>query len=116
MDSERLFNIFYQSHAGSWAILILFFVLTCIFRKQKVTAMITRLLYLVMLISGAGMLFIWGFPMVYVIKGILAIVLIALMEMIQGRLRRGEPTLVHWIIMVVVLALVVLTGFGVISF
>lgn len=116
MDNERLFNIFYQIHAGSWAILVIFFILTCFLRKQKVTGMITKLFYLLMLVSGAGMLFMLGFPMMYVIKGILAVALIAFMEMIQGRLRRGEPTLVHWLVMVVLLVVVVLMGFGVISF
>ncbi|WP_010269249.1 DUF1516 family protein [Paenibacillus senegalensis] len=116
MDSERLFNIFYQIHAGSWAILVIFFLLTCFLRKQKVTGMITRLFYVLMLVSGAGMLYMLGFPMMYVIKGILAVALIAFMEMIQGRLRRGEPTLIHWVVMVILLALIVLMGFGVIAF
>lgn len=116
MDSERLYNIFYQIHAGSWAILVIFFILTCFLRKQKVTGMITRLFYVLMLVSGAGMLFMLGFPLMYVVKGILAIALIAFMEMIQGRLRRGESTTVHWVIMVVLLVLIILMGFGVISF
>ncbi|MFD0620049.1 MULTISPECIES: DUF1516 family protein [Paenibacillus] len=111
-----VFNIFYQSHAGSWAILVLMFVISCIFKRQKVTPMITRLFYLIMLVSGIGMLVKLNFPLMYIVKGILALGLIGMMEMIMGRLRRNEPTMMFWIILVVLLALIVCMGYGVISF
>ncbi|OPA81110.1 hypothetical protein BVG16_01870 [Paenibacillus selenitireducens] len=110
------FNMLYQSHAGSWAILILLFVASVIFKRQKVTPMITRLFYLIMLGSGIGMLIEWNFPLMYVIKGILAVFMIGMMEMIMGRVRRNQPTGMFWIIFVILLALIVCMGYGVIKF
>lgn len=118
--SDSLFNIFYQSHAGSWAFIFLLFLLSAIFRRQKVTGMLLRLFYLIMLVSGIGMLIGLGFPLLYVVKGILAVLLIGIMEMILGRLKRGEanggPMPVFWILLVVLGVVVPLMGYGVISF
>ncbi|GIP38920.1 hypothetical protein J31TS4_22000 [Paenibacillus sp. J31TS4] len=114
--SDSLFNIFYQSHAGSWAFIFLLFLLSVIFRRQKVTGMILRLFYIIMVVSGVGMLIGLGFPAMYVIKGILAIILIGLMEMILGRMKRGEakggPMPVFWVLLVVLAVVVPLMGFG----
>lgn len=112
----NMFNIFYQSHAGSWAILIVLFLLSCIFQRQKVTGILLKIFYLIMLVSGIGMLVMLKFPLMYVIKGLLAIVAIGMMEAIMGRLRRKQPTAVFWVILVVALALVILLGFGVLQF
>lgn len=110
------FNMLYQSHAGSWAILILLFVASVAFKRQKVTQMIARLFYLIMIGSGIGMLIQLNYPLMYVIKGILAILLIGMMEMIMGRTRKNQPTGTFWIIFVILLALVVCMGYGVIKF
>ncbi|MCS7461275.1 DUF1516 family protein [Paenibacillus doosanensis] len=109
-----MFNIFYQSHAGSWALMIILFILSVIFYRQKVTQMILRLFYLIMLVSGIGMLTLLGFPLLYVIKGVLAIVLIGMMEMIVARRRRQQSAAPMWIVFVILLVLIVLLGYGVI--
>ncbi|WP_237088841.1 DUF1516 family protein [Paenibacillus larvae] len=70
-----------------------------------------------MLVSGIGMLINWGFPGKYLTKGILAILMIGVIEMIMGRTRRGqgkEPvTLGMWAAFVILLILILLIGFGV---
>ncbi|MFE5320997.1 DUF1516 family protein [Paenibacillus sp. NPDC056579] len=111
-----MFNIFYQSHAGSWLLTVILFVLSVIFSNQKVTLMIQRLFYLIMLVSGIGMLAILGFPLLFILKGVLAIILIGLMEMIVARRRRKQPTAPMWIGFIIVLIIIVLIGYGVISF
>lgn len=110
------FNILKESHAGSWAILVVLFIVSVIFNRQKITPMITRLFYLIMLFTGISMLIKLEYPTTYVVKGILAIVLIGLMEMIMGRSRRREKTVVLWVAFIVVLAIIVSLGYGLFSF
>jgi hypothetical protein len=120
--SEKLINIFYQSHAGSWAILVLLFLIAFLLAKggkakgAKIVGMVLRLFYIIMLVSGAGMLFGYGFPIMYIVKAVLAVLMIGMMEMIVGRTKRKESTGMFWIILIVLLALVVLMGYGVIHF
>jgi len=118
--SPDTFSILLHSHSGSWIVMILLFLLSVIFRKQKVTAMVLRLFYLIMLATGISMLVYLDFPTVYVVKGIIAILLIGVMEMLVGRITKGrgndKAVPVLWIAWVVLLALVVLTGYGVLSF
>ncbi|SDN25056.1 Protein of unknown function [Fictibacillus solisalsi] len=109
-----MFNIFYQSHTGSWAILIILFLITY-FTRQKVTLMLQRLFYLIMIVSGVGMLAQLNFPLHYVIKGILAIVLIGVMEMMVARKRKGNPMAAMWIVLIILFALVLLLAYNVIG-
>lgn len=120
--SDKLFNIFYQSHIGSWAILVLVFLITFLLAKSgkergaKIVGMVLRLFYVIMLVSGGGMLFRLSFPLMYIIKAVLAVVMIGMMEAIIGRTKRRESTGVFWGVMLVLLVLIVLMGYGVISF
>ncbi|WP_028559540.1 DUF1516 family protein [Paenibacillus pinihumi] len=120
--SEKLINIFYQSHSGSWAFLLILFVVAFLLAKggkakgAKIVGMVLRLFYIIMLVSGVGMLIGFSFPLMFIIKGILAVILIGLMEMILGRTQRRENTGMFWILLVIIVAIVVLMGFGVISF
>ncbi len=115
-----MYNIFYQSHAGSWAVLVLLLFVSFFAYKQNISLMIQRLFYLIMIISGAGMIvlqFTMGsFPLLYIFKGIIAIALIGVMEMIVGRRKRSESTKTHWIAFAVLLLIVLLIGYDVISF
>lgn len=111
-----MYNILYQSHAGSWALLLIFFFLSYFLQKQKWLAMITRLFYLIMLISGIGMLFLLKFPLVFIVKGLLAILLISFMELILVKKKQEKPHTLFWILFVIDLILVILLGFKVISF
>jgi len=111
--SETMFNILYQSHSGSWFILVLLVVISYIFSRQKITPMILRLFYLIMLISGIGMLYAMDFPGKFILKGILAIALIAVSEMLLGRKKRRQPHAILWVVWVVILVVVALLGFDV---
>lgn len=115
----------YQSHIGSWAILVLLFFISYFLirggakRGGKIVHMILRLFFVIMVVSGVGLLFGYKFPAVYVVKGILAIILIYAMEMLLVRTGKGTigqkaPT--YWAIVIVTLILVLLLGFNVITF
>ena len=108
----RMFNILLQSHSGSWAILVLLLVISYFAPKQKISLMVQRLFYLIMLGTGIGMLFILGFPLIYVLKGILAIVLIGVMEMIVGRRKRAESTKMLWIACIVLILVIISIGYN----
>lgn len=110
-----MYHILYQSHAGSWAILILFFFLTYFFQK-KWLGIITRIFYLIMLITGIGMLILLKFPLIFIIKGIIAIALITIMEKLLALKKKGTPPAPFWIAFAIDLILVILLGFKVIQF
>ncbi|WP_347552686.1 DUF1516 family protein [Pseudalkalibacillus hwajinpoensis] len=107
-----MYNILLQSHAGSWAILVLLLVISYFAPKQKISLMIQRLFYLIMIITGVGMLSMLGFPLLYILKGILAIVLIGVMEMIVGRRKRSESTKILWVACIVLLLVIISIGYN----
>ncbi len=118
-------NMLYQSHIGSWAILVLLFLVSYFLLKggvrkgAKIVHMILRLFFVIMVVTGIGMLFILKFPAMYVVKGILAIILIGAMEMLLTRTSKGtigSKAPMYWVIVIVTLVLVLLLGFGVITF
>ncbi|MVP00202.1 MULTISPECIES: DUF1516 family protein [Paenibacillus] len=115
--SDKLLNIFVQSHAGSWAFIVILFIVSAIFYRQKITPMILRLFYLIMVVSGVGMLIGYSFPAKYVVKGIIAIVVIGLMEMILGRMKRGQgresSTKILFAVWAVLIITVIMMGFGI---
>lgn len=111
-----MYNMFHQMHAGSWLLTIVWFILSSMFQGQKVTPLLQRVFYLIMIVSGISMLSILDFPLTLVVKGLLALVMIGTMEIILARRRRQKTTLPLWIIFVIILVTVVLMGFNVISF
>ncbi len=122
--SPELFNIFYQSHIGSWAITVLLFFLSYFLLNKgkagKIVHMILRLFYVIMIVTGVGMLFGIGFVLTYVLKGVLALWLIYFMEMILVRTKKGvldaKQKTYYWIMFTVTLMLVLVIGFGILTF
>ncbi|MBU8905014.1 YisL family protein [Desertibacillus haloalkaliphilus] len=121
-----MYNIFYQSHIGSWALLVLLFIISYILLRagkakgQKITHMILRLFYVIMVVSGLGMLFQLGFPLNFSIKAVIGLWLIYVMEILLVRTQKGvldsKQTTYYWIQLIVSLIIVVLLGFRVIYF
>ncbi|MCR8645652.1 YisL family protein [Paenibacillus sp. N1-5-1-14] len=114
--SETMLKIFTHAHGDTWAILFLLFLASVIFRRQKVTQMIQRVFYLIMIASGIGLLVEYGFPTLYIVKAIIAIVMIGCMEMVLVRINRKQPFMPMLIGSIVLAVVVVLIGRGVISF
>ncbi|MBO0994606.1 MULTISPECIES: DUF1516 family protein [Bacillaceae] len=121
-----MYNMLFQSHSGLWEITILLFIISFILLKmgkpksKKITQMILRLFYVIMIISGLGMLITLNFPWLYVIKGILALWLIWMMELILSksvvRKENGPSTKSYWTQFIIALVLVVLIAAKIISF
>lgn len=106
-----------HTHAASWIILVILFVLSIVFKRQKITPIVLRVFYLIMIASGITMVVGYDFPLKPIVKGGLAIVLIGLMEMALGRSKRGDKGLpVILAAVAVVLTIIVLMGYGVINF
>lgn len=122
MIMDRMTEIMYASHQGSWAFIVILFIASYILLKTnkakagQIVQMILRVFYLIMVISGIGMLIGYKFPLAYTIKGILAIILISFMEMACARVKRNEKSGVQLIVVAITLVIVILMGFGVISF
>jgi len=116
--SEGLYDIFVASHQGAWALLIVAFLIAFfLYQAQKKTggkivAMILRLFYLIMVITGAGLLFQYGFPAHYLVKGIIAIVMIGFMEMALAKAKRGQKGITGFIVAVILAILVVIMGYA----
>lgn len=119
---SEYYSIFQGTHQGSWAILAVFFLIAfLLYRSRKVKAgtilhMIARLFYVIMLVSGVGMLAAINFDLFYVTKGLIAILMLAFMEVAAGKAKRNENSLGSLFIVLLLLLVVVLMGFRVIQF
>jgi len=120
--SPGLMAAFSHTHASAWFLTLLLFAIAFVFLRKgngkalKITQMILRLFFVIMLISGLGMIVAYQFPAIYILKGLLAFALIGLMEMILVRSGKGKNTKPLWLSFVVVLPIVLLIGFNVIRF
>jgi len=106
----------YHTHAASWIIMIILFLVSFFISRPKVTHMILRLFYLIMIFTGGYMLIQGSLPGAFHLKALAAIILIGMMEMILVRKKKGKSTLPFWIVFIILLALVLLIGYGVITF
>jgi len=115
---SELYDILIAAHQGSWALLIIAFLITfTLYRTRKITGgtvvkMILRLFYLVMIISGAGLLALNGFPVYYLIKTIIALVVIGFMEMALEQAKQGKKKWTGFIAALVLVLLVVIIGYA----
>lgn len=120
--SAELMQMFYHSHAGSWFFTILLFLSSYILlRRRKLTQLkfsiiMLRVFFVIMVSTGIGMLIGMNFSFPFVVKGVFAIILITLMEMILARARKGKETRQLWLPVAGLLPLIILMGFNVISF
>lgn len=91
------YNLFLHSHTLFWFIAIVLFMLTIVFiklgrtRMAKMAQMILRLIYVLVLMTGVGLIFMniwWG----SILKGIISFWLIYVMELITNRMAKGQLT------------------------
>ncbi|MGY4691263.1 DUF1516 family protein [Salibacterium sp. K-3] len=110
-----MMNMLQGAHEGSWFLLVIFFLISYFAPKQKVTLMIMRLFAVIMLLSGIGMLVSYGFPLLYLLKGVLALIAIALMEVTVAGKKRGQSRGGLVGLLIILLIVIVLLGYGVIG-
>ncbi|WP_147803531.1 DUF1516 family protein [Alkalicoccus halolimnae] len=117
-----IYQIFLHSHSLFWLLGVILFVLIAVFYRQgkakpaKIMHMILRLFYILLLVTGIGMV-IMNFYWATAVKGLLAFWLIYTMELIATRSGKGTLTgstkKSFWIQFVIALVLVLVFGFGV---
>ncbi|WP_054709523.1 DUF1516 family protein [Bacillus sp. JCM 19041] len=109
-----MYDFLYQVHIGTWALLLIFIVLNVCFKKFFLNV-IFRIISVVMLGSGIGLAFYLSFPLVFLVKLFIAILLIGTAEMM---LKKENPrkAIVHQILIGVMFLILCLIGFGVIRF
>ncbi|WP_404432034.1 DUF1516 family protein [Sutcliffiella horikoshii] len=107
-----------HAHISTWAIALILFVVVLFLTKTgkekgaKITAMVLRVFYILIVVTGLQL----GWTLLtngqYVLKMVLGIVVIGLMEMIAVRTRKGKSTVVVWVLFVVVFAYILHLGFS----
>lgn len=107
-------HVLLQIHNITWMAMAVLFVISLIAYRQKAWSMVLRLSYVVMLVTGIWMLIRTHFPVVYDIKGILALLLIGLMEMALGRRQKHKPVALSLLFVVIDLILILLIGYKII--
>ncbi|WLR47275.1 DUF1516 family protein [Halobacillus litoralis] len=108
--------MFYSIHASTWLIVVLLFALSMTLKKNTLSKMLLRLTYLVMITTGIVMLVQFQFPVIYIVKGLLALAMIGTMEALLARKRKGESSPFIWVFFVLLLLFVLLIGFNLITF
>ncbi|MFT8317676.1 MAG: DUF1516 family protein [Sporolactobacillus sp.] len=109
-----LHGILVGVHAYVWPLMTILFIVAVLLPRQKAWSMILRLAYLVMIISGVWLLAMYHFPAMLVVKGILAIVLIGLMEMSLARRGKRQSVALFLVLTAIVLVIILLIGYRVI--
>lgn len=111
------FNALYYTHIDTWGITLLvffisFFLLTRDKMKaQKVTHMILRLLFVVMFVTGFGLVITYKFAIITIIKMLFALWLITTMELILIKAKKEQPTLPIWVQFVISAIATVVIGY-----
>jgi hypothetical protein len=106
-----------HAHITAWVVaLILFFVAVSLQRgnspKARMMQMILRLFYLIIIGTGALLLYsIATIPPLYIVKALVGIWVIGAMEMILVRAAKGKSTNVFWIQFVIAFIIVLYLGF-----
>lgn len=109
-----MYDFLYQVHIGTWALLLIIIVLTVFFKKMFLN-IIFRIISVVMLGSGIGLAFYLSFPFVFLLKLVIAILLIGTTEMMIKK-ENPRKAIVHQILIGVMFLILCLIGFGVIRF
>lgn len=102
-----------HAHLSTWIVaFILFFVAFSLQKKgkDKVVHMILRLFYLLIIATGVGMLFSINIDIMYVLKALVGLWIIAMWEMILIRNKKGEKTTILWVQLIVAFLLVLYLG------
>lgn len=105
-------------HIFTWVVGIIVFLVAAVMangtKGKKITHMITRLFYVLIIISGVA-LFIkgmdYGRGAEYGIKFLLGLVTIGMMEMVLVRSTKGKPVTMFWILFFVFLFATMFFGF-----
>lgn len=112
-----------HGHVTAWALALILFFVAILLQKSgkakgaKIVQMILRVMYLLIIGTGIGMIFMGSlFDTYHIVKAIVGLWIIALFEMILSRAAGGRKTSIQWIQFVVAWALVLYLGFHVLHY
>ncbi|WCN39291.1 DUF1516 family protein [Aneurinibacillus uraniidurans] len=108
-------------HTGLWSLLLILFVLSFIILRlgneqgYKILHMLTRLVMLLVIVSGFMLVSAYNFIPITLVKGSLALFLIGLMEMILLDAYKGERRPILWVLFIIDLLVVMYIGYKMIG-
>jgi hypothetical protein len=112
-------NSMIHAHMTSWFLaLILFFVALGLHKSGKekgfkVLKMILRVLYILIIVTGLGLIFsLATISFMYILKLLVGLWVIAMFEIILGKTAKKEKTTVLWVLFIIALGLVLYLGFS----
>lgn len=115
-----MYNALREAHVGGWEVAFVLLIVGYILYRAgkakvaKILHMLLRLMVVIILVTGAWLLFQFHTSdAYYYVKGLLAIVVFGLMEMSLGRARKQENSIGFFIGTLVVMVLVILLGYRV---
>jgi hypothetical protein len=107
-----------HAHITAWVLALILFVVALFLHKggkekgAKIVQMILRVLYLLIIATGVGLLFtVYKIDVWYILKAVVGLWIIGLFEMILGRVVNKRRTSVFWIQFVIAWVLVLYLGF-----
>lgn len=107
-----------HAHITGWVLALILFVVALSLHKSgkekglKIVRMILRVLYLVIVATGVGLLFtLYKIDVWYILKAVVGLWIIVLFEMILGRVVENRKTSILWIQFGIALVLVLYLGF-----
>jgi len=106
-----------HAHITSWALALILFVVALLLHKAgkekgfKIVQMILRVLYIVIFITGGLILHQIVIDTFYVLKAFVGLWVIASLELILVKMKKGKSTGAFWIQLIVSLAAVFYLGY-----
>jgi hypothetical protein len=107
-----------HAHITGWVLALILFVVALILHKSgkakglKIVQMILRVLYLIIIATGVGLLFkLFKIDVWYILKAVIGLWIIVLFEMILGRVVENRRTSTLWIQFAIAWILVLYLGF-----
>jgi hypothetical protein len=106
-----------HGHITAWLLALILFVVALFLHKggkekgAKIVKMILRVLYLIIIATGVGLLFsVYKIDVWYILKAVVGLWVIGLFEMILSRVANNRRTSVFWIQFVIAWLLVLYLG------
>ncbi|MEH7246646.1 YisL family protein [Neobacillus niacini] len=107
-----------HGHVTSWVLALILFIVAIFLLKAgkekgaKIVQMILRVLYLLIIATGVGLLFMLNdIGLLYILKAVVGLWVIGLFEMILSKVAQNRKTTTLWIQFVVAFLLVLYLGF-----
>ena len=104
-------------HITAWSVALILFVVSLLLHKNgkekgsKIVHMVLRLMYLAIIGTGVTMLTYTGLDVMHTLKTLVGLWVIAMLEMIVIRTKKGKKTSILWIQFVVALIIILYLGF-----